>query len=222
LALGADVAGALIPFATGGGTAVQAGRAANQAIDAARAADRAADTVRGIDRAADASRGLDRAGDGARSSHLADNFAPQSPSHNPINPSPINNSSGVHGNSNQSTNPQHVYIIKNPQTGELIKPGISGRPLNRDGSSPRANQQVNAMNRANPGSAEAVIVERNAGSRQNAKDIEQLITDRHAVRNNGAMPSPYHRSPLPSVGTQQDFYNKYGFPHNQTPYNGRY
>ena len=36
LALGADVAGALIPFATGGGAAVRAGRAAANAADAGR------------------------------------------------------------------------------------------------------------------------------------------------------------------------------------------
>jgi RHS repeat-associated protein len=72
LALGADVAGALVPFATGGGAAIRAGKAANQALDAARAADRATDAARGIDRAADASKGLDRAGDAAKSSNVAD------------------------------------------------------------------------------------------------------------------------------------------------------
>jgi RHS repeat-associated protein len=72
LALGADVAGALVPFATGGGAAIRAGKAANQAFDAARAADRATDAARGIDRAADASKGLDRAGDAAKSSNVVD------------------------------------------------------------------------------------------------------------------------------------------------------
>ena len=70
--MGADVAGALIPFATGGGAAVRAGRAANQAIDATRAAERTADATRNIDRAADASKGLDNAGDAAKSSNVAD------------------------------------------------------------------------------------------------------------------------------------------------------
>jgi RHS repeat-associated protein len=53
---------------------------------------------------------------------------------------------GWHGNNASSTNPQHVYEIKDNQTGETYKYGISGRPLNQDGSSPRANTQVNALN----------------------------------------------------------------------------
>jgi RHS repeat-associated protein len=72
LALGADVAAALVPFATGGGAVVRAGKAANQAIDAARAAERAAEATRNIDRAADATKGLDNAGDAAKSSNVAD------------------------------------------------------------------------------------------------------------------------------------------------------
>jgi RHS repeat-associated protein len=66
LALGADAAGALIPFATGGGAAVRAGKAANQAIDAARAAERAADAAKGLNQAADAAKSLDRAGDAVK------------------------------------------------------------------------------------------------------------------------------------------------------------
>ena len=53
----------------------------------------------------------------------------------------------VHGNSLRSTKPQHRYEIYNTETGEVVKTGISGRPLNMDGTSPRANTQVNALNR---------------------------------------------------------------------------
>lgn len=52
----------------------------------------------------------------------------------------------VHGNDASNGNPQHVYEIKDNQTGETFKYGISGQPLNQDGSSPRANTQVNALN----------------------------------------------------------------------------
>ncbi len=59
----------------------------------------------------------------------------------------------VHGNSKNSTNPQHAYVIvdtanANPQTGEyqVAKVGVSGRPLNQNGTSGRANGQVNKLN----------------------------------------------------------------------------
>ena len=53
----------------------------------------------------------------------------------------------VHGNSAKSTKPQHGYEIYEGDTGDVVKTGISGQKLNADGSSPRANVQVNALNR---------------------------------------------------------------------------
>ena len=53
----------------------------------------------------------------------------------------------VHGNSAKSTKPQHGYEIYEGDTGNVVKTGISGQKLNADGSSPRANVQVNALNR---------------------------------------------------------------------------
>ena len=50
----------------------------------------------------------------------------------------------VHGNSAQSTKPQHGYEIYDKKTGDVVKTGISGQPLNQNGTSPRANSQVNA------------------------------------------------------------------------------
>ena len=52
-----------------------------------------------------------------------------------------------HGNSAQSTKPQHGYEIYNKKTGDVVKTGISGQPLNQNGTSPRANIQVNAFNK---------------------------------------------------------------------------
>lgn len=49
-ALGADTAGAAVPFATGGGLAVRAARAAERAADAARVADNAADAATNAER----------------------------------------------------------------------------------------------------------------------------------------------------------------------------
>jgi RHS repeat-associated protein len=58
----------------------------------------------------------------------------------------------VHGNSATSTARQHGYEIVDTWTGEVVKTGVSGAPLNRSGTSPRANSQVNRWNRE-PGNA---------------------------------------------------------------------
>ena len=54
---------------------------------------------------------------------------------------------GVHGNSAQSTKIQHGYEIFDKQSGDVVKTGISGQNLNLNGTSPRANVQVNAWNK---------------------------------------------------------------------------
>ena len=56
-------------------------------------------------------------------------------------------SKSVHGNSKTSTKPQHGYEIYNKKTGDVVKTGISGQPLNKNGTSPRANTQVNKLNK---------------------------------------------------------------------------
>ena len=57
--------------------------------------------------------------------------------------------SHVHGNSKASTKTQHGYEIYNTETNDVIKTGISGQKLNRNGTSPRANSQVNKLNKSN-------------------------------------------------------------------------
>lgn len=52
-----------------------------------------------------------------------------------------------HGNSKTSMRPQHGYEIYEIETGNVVKTGISGQRLNKNGTSPRANTQVNAFNR---------------------------------------------------------------------------
>ncbi|HEX6045641.1 MAG TPA: RHS repeat-associated core domain-containing protein [Pyrinomonadaceae bacterium] len=60
-------------------------------------------------------------------------------------------SASPHGNSRSSSKPHHVYeIIDNENPGVPYKVGISGRPLNKNGTSPRAATQVNKLNKANP------------------------------------------------------------------------
>ena len=52
----------------------------------------------------------------------------------------------VHGNSKSSMRPQHGYEIYDKKEGGVVKTGISGSVLNQDGSSKRANSQVNKWN----------------------------------------------------------------------------
>jgi len=59
--------------------------------------------------------------------------------------SKVTSESKVHGNSKQSTNMQHQYIIRSSKGIEKV--GVSGQPLNKDGTSPRANVQVNYQNK---------------------------------------------------------------------------
>lgn len=53
-----------------------------------------------------------------------------------------------HGNSKKSKKPQHGYEIYDTyNNNDIVKIGISGKPLNKNGSSPRANSQVNKWNK---------------------------------------------------------------------------
>jgi hypothetical protein len=71
LALGADVAGALIPFATGLGAGVRAAKAAERALEAARSAERAADAAKSLDRAAEVARAAEHGADAAKATERA-------------------------------------------------------------------------------------------------------------------------------------------------------
>ena len=79
----------------------------------------------------------------------------------------------VHGNSASSTKVQHGYEIFEIETGDVVKTGISGRPLNKNLTSPRANSQVNAWNReAGFDKYNATIAKTNIPGRQAALDWE--------------------------------------------------
>ncbi len=111
-------------------------------------------------------------------------------------------STGSHGNSILSTNLNHVYVIVD-QNGNMVKVGISGQPLNKNGTSPRANPQVLDFNK-NGMNTYAVIVKKDMTRRQ-ALDLEQKITDKHAARNGGEMPSEYHERPYPKVNSIEQY-----------------
>lgn len=59
----------------------------------------------------------------------------------------VHNTCGsIHGNSRNSTKPQHGYEIYETGNGNIVKTGISGTPLTKDGKSKRAKRQVQAWN----------------------------------------------------------------------------
>ncbi|MBL8448632.1 MAG: hypothetical protein JNM32_01770 [Dechloromonas sp.] len=86
---------------------------------------------------------------------------------------------GVHGNSRASTAVQHRYEIAETASGDVVKTGISGGALNANGTSGRANRQVNALNKAEgQGSYSASVKETNLPGRQAGLDAEQAATTR--------------------------------------------
>lgn len=57
--------------------------------------------------------------------------------------------------------------------------------------------------------ANAVVVESGL-TRKQALELEQRITDKHASRNNGKMPSNYHKRPLPKAKSIKQYVDRYG------------
>jgi RHS repeat-associated protein len=84
----------------------------------------------------------------------------------------------VHGNDNRSMRPHHRYEIWDTHEDKAFKTGISGGPLNQNGSSPRANRQVNALNQDEAGRYEARVEETDIPGRAEAKRREQAATNR--------------------------------------------
>ena len=69
-----------------------------------------------------------------------------------------NPSGAIHGNSRMSTKSQHAYDIIDTETGKVVKTGVSGGSVRRDGKSYRAEQQVRKRNEAeNTPTYESVI-----------------------------------------------------------------
>ena len=87
----------------------------------------------------------------------------------------------VHLNSNSSKKPNHRYEIVEKANKNVGKTGISGRPLNANGTSPRANGQVNALNEAaGYDKWEAKVKNKNLAGRKAGKASEQAATNRLA------------------------------------------
>ena len=52
----------------------------------------------------------------------------------------------MHRNDKRNQDDHHLYALHDRERKGLYKFGISGRPLNKDGSSPRANKQTKLFN----------------------------------------------------------------------------
>lgn len=52
-----------------------------------------------------------------------------------------------HANSHENDAEHHLYQIYDAERQGVFKYGICGKPLNKDGTSPRANEQVTLFNR---------------------------------------------------------------------------
>ena len=79
----------------------------------------------------------------------------------------------IHANSHENDAKHHLYEIYDVERDNVFKYGICGKPLNTDGTSPRANEQVGLFNRV-VGMARffAYIIEVDINGRKRAEDIE--------------------------------------------------
>lgn len=78
-----------------------------------------------------------------------------------------------HGNDHRNENEHHLYEINDRERKRLYKYGICGRPLNEDGSSPRANEQVSLFNKVVGWSRFfAKVLIKGISGRKKAEDIE--------------------------------------------------
>lgn len=102
------------------------------------------------------------------------------------------------GNSMKSTKAQHGYVIYDTQEKMIAKVGISGGNINNNGSSRRANAQVNRWNKepGNKGRYRARVVEKvpeGQGARQEISDWEKATADK--LRDKEELDPDRHRRP---------------------------
>jgi RHS repeat-associated protein len=76
----------------------------------------------------------------------------------------------VHGNSKASTKAQHVYVIKDKNTDETVKVGISGGKITKKGKSYRAQRQVSKWNREKGGNVYESKIILNIPEGKNSRD----------------------------------------------------
>lgn len=108
---------------------------------------------------------------------------------------PVKTSSVVHGNSKASNKIRHGYEIYEIDSGEIAKVGISGQPLNKNGTSPRANIQVNKFNKLEGEEVYAArIVIKDIANRKDALDWERTFSTKRYEEGNKML---LHKRPRP-------------------------
>ena len=85
----------------------------------------------------------------------------------------------VNGNSKLSTKSQHGYEITNVTKGTRHKVGVSGSKLNKNGTSRRANSQVNKLNKKGGDKYKATVKTKNVKGRQNILNWEKKEVNQH-------------------------------------------
>jgi len=99
-----------------------------------------------------------------------------------------------HGNSKDSKKKHHLYAIIEIFRNLVFKFGISGEKLNKDGSSRRANKQVNKLNKmAGINAFKSEILEIDIDGREVALEKEIERTIQHLDANDDNMPDGQKR-----------------------------
>ncbi|MDB9440212.1 hypothetical protein PN497_02285 [Sphaerospermopsis kisseleviana CS-549] len=140
LALGADVAGAFIPFATGGGAGVRAAKAAERALEAARATERAAEAARASDRLGDAAREVPQITVNKKQGDLGEQFI-----RDKLNNHPKWEVVGEQIRINTPENASHRnvdIVIRNKETGELRNLEVKTGGATRDARQVAKDQEI--------------------------------------------------------------------------------
>jgi RHS repeat-associated protein len=106
----------------------------------------------------------------------------------------------VHGNSRASKRVQHGYHIYDTWSKKIVKIGISGQRLHKNGQSPRANSQANRWNRerGNQGRYKAVVVHKKIRGRSRALQWERASVNRHHKTGKLNLGAGRHSRPWPS------------------------
>jgi len=94
---------------------------------------------------------------------------------------------GPNGNSKNSKKAQHLYVITRTLEGktEIVKVGISGGKIRKDGKSYRAEKQVRKWNREEKGHFSSRILAKNICGRAKALKFEKIKADQ--LRNQGLL-----------------------------------
>ena len=108
----------------------------------------------------------------------------------------------IHGNSKKSKKKQHIYKIEDskiPVKDKTFKFGVSGKKLNKNGTSARANSQVNVLNKLTGDLKRffATVLMIDIDGRSKVLDIEKECVRKYKKENKTLFPPPGQRRPNP-------------------------